>query len=189
MLERPPNLDEGNLGPEQKRIFETIRSGPRGGVQGPLRVWLQSPALAEPAQSLGAFCRFGTSLPPRLSELAIITVGADWRAGFEWHAHAPIAERAGISPAAIEAIRNRTDPGFTREDERAVHAFARELLEARRVSGGTYAALVEQIGLQACVELVGILGYYTLVCMTINAFGVAVPDGAHEPFADPPASR
>ena len=70
---RPPVLDEASLTAAQRKVFDAIRSDPRGVVEGPLRVWLHSPALAEPAQRLGAFCRYGTRLPARLSELAIIT--------------------------------------------------------------------------------------------------------------------
>ena len=33
------------------------------------------------------------------------------------------------------------------------------------------------------VELAGILGYYALISITINAFEVPVPEGAAEPFA------
>jgi len=179
---RPPVLDEGSLTTAQQEVFDAIRSGPRGLVEGPLRVWLHSPALAEPAQRLGAFCRYGTRLPARLSELAIITVGAHWRSGFEWHVHAPIAERAGIAAEAIETIRTGGAPTLTQPDERAVYDFCRELLETRQVSDPAYEMAVRRIGLEAVVELVGLLGYYTLISMTINAFRVPVPQGAREPF-------
>jgi 4-carboxymuconolactone decarboxylase len=182
-MPRPLTLDETRLTPEQRPIYEAILSGPRGVVEGPLRVWLQSPGLADKAQALGAFCRYGTSLPPRLSELAIITVGAHWRSGFEWHVHAPIAEKAGVAPAVVEAIRTGAAPPLEREDEAAVHAFCRELLEHKRVGDDAYARTEAVLGSVGTVELVGILGYYTLICMTINAFHVPVPDGAPEPFA------
>jgi 4-carboxymuconolactone decarboxylase len=181
---RPPILDEAALSAEQQAIFDRIRSGPRGLVEGPLRVWLQSPGLAEPAQALGAYCRYGTSLPPRLSELAILLVGAYWRSGFEWHVHAPIAERAGLSPSIIESIKNGATPAFTAPDERALHGFVSELLQTKQVSDRAYARAVAQFGLPTVVELVGVLGYYTLISMTINAFRVPVPEGETEPFAD-----
>lgn len=180
---RPLTLDETALTPEQRRIHDAIASGPRGKVEGPLRVWLQSPGLADKAQALGAFCRYGTSLPPRLSELAIITTGAFWRSGFEWAAHAPLAEAAGIDPTAIEAIRRGETPVFAREDEAAVHAFSRMLHCERRVDDATYARAIAVLGLQGTVDLVGILGYYTLISMTINAFEVPLPEGAADPFA------
>lgn len=180
---RPVNLDETALTPEQQRIHDAILSGPRGVVEGPLRVWLQSPGLADKAQALGAFCRYGTGLPARLSELAIITTGAFWKAGFEWAVHAPIAASAGIPDHAIEAIRSGKPPQFDREDEAAVHAFSHMLHSQRRVDDATYARAVASLGVQGVVELVGILGYYSLISMTINAFEVPLPEGADDPFA------
>jgi 4-carboxymuconolactone decarboxylase len=181
-MSRPPELDETQLSPEQQSIFDAIRSGPRGVVEGPLRVWLQSAALAEPAQKLGAFCRYGTKLPSRLSELAIITVGAHWRSGFEWHVHAPIAAAAGIDAEAIAVIKAGQKPKLTQQDEIVIYDFTRELLTTHHVSNVTYELAIGLFGLEATVELVGVLGYYTLICMTINAFHVPVPPGSAEPF-------
>jgi 4-carboxymuconolactone decarboxylase len=182
-MSRIPELDVERLDPEQRRVHDRILWGPRGAVQGPLRVWLQSAEMADRAQALGEFCRFGTSLPPRLSELAILVTGAFWRAPFEWHAHAPLAVKAGLDPAAIDAIKIGQKPQFAREDEAAVYAFASELTHGRRVSDPTYRRTVELLGTKAVVELVGVLGYYTLISMTIVAFEVPLPPGAPEPFA------
>jgi 4-carboxymuconolactone decarboxylase len=183
---RLPHLDLTALSPAQQRVYDAITAGPRGRVQGPLKVWLQSPELADKAQALGAFCRFGTLLPARLSELAILVMGAHWQAGFEWAAHAPIALKAGLDAAAIEAIRKGETPVLADAPGRVVHAFASELLSRRRVSDQTYAQAVAVLGQQTVVELVGILGYYTLISMTIVAFDVPLPDGAADPFADQP---
>ena len=185
-MPRTPELDTSNLSPEQQRVFDAISSGPRGRVQGPLKIWLQSAELADKAQALGAYCRYGTSLPARLSELAILVTGAHWQAGFEWWAHAPIAAKAGVDAAAIEAIRKGETPSLTLADEKAVYAFAHELVSKRRVSDPVYAAAVKALGQKAVVELVGILGYYTLISMTIVAFDVALPEGAADPFAGQP---
>ena len=105
-MARTPELVYAELDADQRRVYDAIVAGPRGQVQGPLKVWLQSAALADRAQALGAFCRFGTSLPPRLSELAIITMGAHWRAGFEWFAHAPLAIKAGLSPEIVADLED-----------------------------------------------------------------------------------
>lgn len=181
---RPPLLDETSLSPAQRRVFDAIRSGPRGVVQGPLRVWLQSADLADKAQALGAFCRYGTSLPPRLSELAILVTGAFWKAGFEWAVHAPIAVRSGLSEEVVEAIRTGKRPDFAEEDEAVVYDFSRELHENHRVGDVTYRRACTALSPKAVVELVGLLGYYTLISMTINAFNVPLPEGTAEPFAE-----
>lgn len=181
-MPRLPDIDPATLDKEGKRVYDAIVAGPRGIVQGPLRVWLNSPTLADRAQALGAFCRYGTSLEPRLSELAILVTGAFWRAGFEWHVHAPIAADTGLSAGVIEEIRRGATPDFSRDDERCVYSFAHELWSMHRVSAETYLEAEKVLGRRALVDLVGILGYYGLISMTICAFEVPLPEGAAEPF-------
>ncbi len=182
MQPRVPTLAPEAMNPQQRAAYEAILAGPRKIVEGPLAVWLQSAELAERAQALGAFCRFGTSLPPALSELAILVTGAYWRAGFEWHVHAPIAQAAGVSAAAIAAIKAGEPVCFADAAAQAVYDLARELWETRAVSDPVYQRAVAALGVAGTVELVGILGYYGLISMTIKAFHVPVPPGAEEPF-------
>lgn len=179
---RLSDLDDATLTPEQRDIHDRIKAGPRGVVVGPLRVWLRSPPLAERAQELGAFCRYRTSLPPRLSELAILVTGAYWRSGFEFATHAPIGLASGLSPALVEAVRRGERPEGMTEEESAVHDAALELHRDKAVSAATYRRAEAVLGQVGMVELVGILGYYTLICMTINAFEVPLPEGATDPF-------
>ena len=183
-MSRLPDLAYDRFSPEQRKVHDAIVAGPRGRVEGPLKVWLMSPELAHRAQELGAFCRYGTSLPQRLSELDILITGAFWKAGFEWHVHAPIGIEAGLDRNAVEAIRAGNKPAFQRADEAAVYDFTRELLQSRRISEATYQRAAAELGTLGVVELVGILGYYGLISMTITAFELPVPDGARDPFSD-----
>ncbi len=80
--------------------------------------------------------RFGTSLERRLTEVAIITVGARWKAEFEWWAHARMARRHGVADAVIDAIGRGEDPPFQADDERTVYAAARELGRGRAARPG-----------------------------------------------------
>jgi 4-carboxymuconolactone decarboxylase len=175
-------LKPDELSDEQRRVHAAIERGPRGMVAGPLMVLLHSPKLAETAQALGAYCRYYSQLEPRLSELAILTVGAYWKAGYEWTAHAPLAQKAGISAEALEAIRGGAKPVFTKPDEVAVYEFASELLLNHSVSPSTFAQVEGILGVSGVVDLTGILGYYTLMSMLIRAFKIPVPEGEHDPF-------
>ena len=70
-------------------------------------------------------------------------------------------------------------PDDTFEDDTdglAVFQFARELLENHSVSDATYAQLRNRFGDRGCVDLVGIVGYYTLVAMTLNTFQISAPE-------------
>jgi 4-carboxymuconolactone decarboxylase len=181
-MSRLPDLDPAKFSPEQKKVHDAVLAGPRGRVVGPIKVWLANAGLAEHAQALGAYCRFNSSLPPRLSELAICTTGAFWKANYEWFAHAPLAIKAGIDPAAIEAIRTGGTPTFTKADEQAIYDFARELLTTRRVSPATFERAKKELGETSVIDLVGIIGYYGLVSVTLNAFELPLPDGEKLPF-------
>lgn len=171
-MARIPDLDVNTLTPDQSRVYKAIASGPRGGVQGPLAVWLHRPELADKAQQLGRYCRYDSSLPPRLSELAILVTARIWDAAFEWDAHEPPAREAGLGDAVITALANDETPAFTQTDESVVYRFARELNLKRNVSDSLYAEAEETLGCDALVDLVGVLGYYSLISMTINAFKV-----------------
>jgi 4-carboxymuconolactone decarboxylase len=179
---RIADIDPARLTPEQKRVHDMVVAGPRGRIAGPLTVWLTSPPLAERAQELGAFCRYHSSLPPRLSELAILTAGAFWRSGYEWYAHSRIGVERGLDPAKLEVMRTGGTPAFEKEDEAAIYAFSNELLRTRRVSQATYERTVNLFGERGAVDLVGILGYYSLICLTINAFEVKPPAPEPDPM-------
>ena len=62
-----------------------------------------------------------------------------------------------------------------------VYTVSREMHENRRLSDETYAKAEAALGQQPLVDLIGILGYYTLISMTLNAFNVPTPDGS-KPF-------
>ena len=181
-MARLPELDPTKFSPEQKKVHEAILAGPRGKVVGPLKVWLNNPGLAEHAQALGAYCRFGSSLPPRLSELAICITGSFWKANYEWFAHAPLAMKAGIDAAAIEAIRTGAKPTFTKADEQAIYDFVSEMVATKRVSNATFERAKKELGETGVIDLVGIVGYYSLVSVTLNAFELPLPDGEKVPF-------
>lgn len=177
-MQRIADLELDQMTTAQRTVHDAIASGPRKGVRGPLAVWLHRPELAQHAQALGRYCRYETSLPPRLSELAILVTGRVWGSEYEWYVHKPIAIAAGISPQIVEAIRTHATPVFADRAEAAVYAFVSALHRERVVSDAVYAEAVAQLGEAGVVDLVGLAGYYTLISMTINAFQVALPDGA-----------
>ncbi len=171
-------LDLANLTPEQKEVADAIMSGPRGGLRGPFEAWLRSPVLADRAQKVGEYCRFNTSLPKHLSEFAIILTGKHWKAQYEFFAHARMAIEAGLPIETVEAVRTGATPTLRDAAERTVYAFVTEYFATNRVSDATYQqALATLGGERGVVDLIGIVGYYGLVSMTLNVFDVALPAG------------
>lgn len=165
-------LDRDNLSNEQQPVYDAIRSGPRGEVVGPLAVWLNRPLLADKAQQLGQYCRYDSSLPPRLSELAILVTARVWDATFEWQSHEPPAREAGLDHAIIEALRHDEEPVFENPDEAVVYEVSQVLNRERGISQELYDRAEGLLGKDGLVDLIGVLGYYALISMTIKAFDV-----------------
>ncbi len=177
---RLPSADE--LSPEQRRVHDGIVAGPRGTVIGPLRAVIHNPALAERWSALGEILRFGTSLPKRLNELAIIVTGRRWTSQIEWWVHARAAAAAGLPEAAIEAIRIGEAPSFEDADDVLVYEFVRQLQLNGQVPMPTYDAVVARWGAVGAVELTAVVGYYTMVSMTLNAHEIPLPEGVAVPL-------
>lgn len=146
-------------------------------------MWLNRPELADRAQSLGRYCRYDTLLPQRLSELAIVTLARIWGSEYEWYVHKKFAIEAGISAEAIETIRSGGVPAFEREDEAIVHAFVVAAQVEREVGDELYARAVAALGSDGVIDLVAILGYYTLISLSINIFKVSPPPGVPREFS------
>jgi 4-carboxymuconolactone decarboxylase len=184
---RLPAIAEEKLTPAQRALVDSIRSGPRGQstqIRGPFAVFLHSPEYGQRAQELGGYCRLKTRVPPRLSEFAILVTARLWRAQYEWFAHVPHAERAGVAPQTIKALRAGRLPKSLPKDERAVYDFIKELYRRKRVGDKTYARLHALLGDDGMVELVGILGYYVLIAMSLNVFRMGPPEGEPLPFPE-----
>lgn len=173
----------------QQAVLDRILSGPRGRIQGPLRAALYNADLADKWQALGALLRYGTSLPPRLSEIAILVTGRACNSPFEWYAHRIEAEKTGIEPAIIDALLSQAQPPSLSEDETAVWRYAAELNERKSVSDATYQAALQCIGAKGVVELTALVGYYTMVAMTLNCHEIPLPDGVAPAFPLPQHER
>jgi 4-carboxymuconolactone decarboxylase len=183
-MSRYRDITVSEMNPAQKRVHDQIVAGKRGRFGGPFQLLIRAPEICEYASKLGEHLRWGTSLPDRLSELAIITTARFWRAQYEWYAHAPLAEKAGVPAAAIEAIRTGGTPVFTAKDEALVYRICSELFRTQRLSEGSFNEAVTAFGEQGLVEIIAIIGYYTLIGNTLNAFQVALPEGEAVPFPE-----
>jgi len=169
---------------DQRSVAEAIMAGPRGGVRGPFDPWLRSPVLADRAQKLGEFCRYHSSLPPHLSELAIIITGKHWSSQYEFWAHARMAREAGLPEETIEAIRTGAQPTFRDDHERVIYDMVTEYFKTKRLSDATYERAISILGERGLVDVIGIVGYYGLVSMTLNVFDIDLPEGVEAPLAE-----
>lgn len=184
-MPRIPLFPHDRMDAAQQAVLDKILSGPRGRIQGPLRAALHNPELADKWQALGALLRYGTSLSPRLSEIAILVTGRACNSPFEWYAHRIEAEKAGIETAMLEALLAQQEPPGMAQDDAIVWRYAVELNAHKSVSGATYQAAVARFGVRAVVELTALVGYYTMVAMTLNCHEIPLPEGVAPAFALP----
>ena len=176
-------LTPETMTPEQKEVADRIMAGPRKGMRGPFSALLRSPELADAAQKLGEYARFKTSIPPRLNELAILLTARHWTAQYEWYAHHRLAMQAGLSPDIAAAIAEGKRPASMGPDETIVYNFGHELIETGQVSDASYKAVVDKFGERGAVDLIGVMGYYSLVSMVLNVDRVPIPEGGKLPLA------
>lgn len=175
---RVPLLTPDQMSPQQKALYDAVVSGPRGEMIGPLRAAIHSPELAVRWSKLGEFLRFDTCLPKRLNELAIIVAGRRWSAQVEWWVHARVGIEAGLPVAAIDAIHELRSPAFDEAADLEVYEFARLVQQEGRVPSAVYDAIVTRWDIRGVVELTAVIGYYTMVAMTLNVHQLPVPDGS-----------
>lgn len=183
-MSRYREISAAEMTPAQNRVHDQIIAGKRGRFGGPFAVLIRSPEICEYAAKLGEHLRWGTSLPARLSELAIIITARFWRAQYEWYAHAPLAVKAGVPAAAVEAIRTGATPQFAATDETLVHKLCSEIFRTQRLSDASFDEAVTAFGEPGVVELVALIGYYTLIGNTLNVFQVPLPAGQTPPFPE-----
>ena len=181
---RLPNLRKADLDEEHLQVWEqvcrvrgaeTVNEG--GGLVGPFNSFVHAPNVGSRLLELGNALHARTTLPMRTTELVILTVGAHWRAEFEWWAHARRALESGVPDVVVEAIGAGATPDFEDDADRVIHALARQLVDRGRIEEDTYEAVRGVVGDRGMVELVSLCGYYTLISFLLNGFDVQLPLG------------
>jgi 4-carboxymuconolactone decarboxylase len=175
---KPLKWDEMN--PAQKTMMEHLANGPRRGAGGPFNVLLRSPEMGDLVQEFGAKMRFGSSLPPKLNEMAIIIVGRHWTSHYEWNAHRNAAAQAGLNEAIIQSIAQGKRPASMDADETIIYNFATELLNTKQVGDANFKAVKDKFGERGVVDLIGVMGYYQLVSMLLNVDRYPLPAGVKQ---------
>jgi 4-carboxymuconolactone decarboxylase len=183
--QRMPELQPGQMTPDQKAMYDAIIAGPRHSIEGPFNAWLRSPELGNRLQRVGEYLRFNTSIPHNLNEFAILITAVEWKAGFEWYAHYPLAIKAGLEPAVAEELRQGRRPANMSADETLIYDFSTQLQRQKQVSNAAYDSMVKRFGEQGVTDLTALIGYYNLVSMTLNMAEVQPPAGSKS--LEPPA--
>jgi 4-carboxymuconolactone decarboxylase len=171
----PLKADE--LSPAQKAWADMIAPPPRNAkvVNPPYRAYVRNPELAPKLSALSDYLRWNTSLPPRLSEFAILIAARLWTVQYEWYAHYPLALKGGLDPKVLSDIAAGKRPEGMRDDEAALYDLATALYRDKKVSDPVYKAALDKFGERGIMDVIGILGYYDLVSMTLITMQAGAP--------------
>jgi 4-carboxymuconolactone decarboxylase len=162
--------------PQHQAAVESIIKS-RGAIAGPFTMFLHSPEIAERVAHLGAYVRFEGSLDMRVRVLAAMTVAREFEALYVWGAQTGGARKLKVAEETITAIRENHSRGVPAEDAQIID-FTRALLRKHRVDDATAQAMRARFGDDQFIQLTGAIGYYTLLCMTVNACELEAGQGA-----------
>ena len=179
---RFPQLTMDQLDAKQKPLGEQVMKVSSVGLGGPYNPMMRSPVLGQLEFDLLRYLRWETSVPTKLNEFAIIIIGRQWRSQVEWAAHAPLAQKAGLSPEIIAELKQSKRPSNMAEDEAVVYDFVTELTTTHEVSDETYARAKKVFNDQQIVDLTAVAGNYVMVAMILAMSEDTVPAGREPPF-------
>lgn len=177
-------LKAEELTPPQKAWADMIAAPPRNAkfTAPPYRAYIRNPDLAPKLSALSEYLRWNTSLSPRLSELAILITAREWTAQYEWFAHYPLALKGGLDPKVAEAIAQGKRPDSMKNDEAALYDLATALYRDRKVTDAVYKAALDKFGERGIMDIIGIIGYYDLVSMTLITMQAGPPNDSVKPL-------
>ena len=178
----PTFTESSDFTPVQRRVVDAIL-GKRGGrIPGPYRVSLHCPEITEVWHPLGEMLRLKSSFPLRLSEFVILLAARGMDCDYVFNAHMGIATKNGLPQPVVDAMAKNARPLFANADEEAVYDYCTELTEKKFVSDRSYKRALDLFGAPGVVELTALLGYYTMVAMTVIAHEMPLPAGATPPL-------
>jgi alkylhydroperoxidase family enzyme len=142
-----------------------------------MAVLARQPELLSPFLGWAASLALNGVLPHREHELLALRVA--WRCGshFEWAEHVEYARAAGVTDDEIAAVAVQDVTAWNNGDAALLRA-ADELITTQDVSDATWAALTAQHDAAALVEILFVVGQYTMLSMVANAAGIEAPDGS-----------
>lgn len=199
MTGRLPGLRPAELDPAQRALYDDMvanevpwaeTGGARaiaadGSLLGPFNPLLFNPAIGAAMLGLFRADAGNTSLPSRVHEIVILTVGAAWRAAYELYAHRAIGKARGLPGAMIEAIAAGKRPEFGDRAEASAYDFTWQLTHNHAVDNATYLRAAREFGQAGLLDMVVLIGLYLTVCAIVNAFEVPVPVGTEPEWSTP----
>ncbi len=184
--DRMPPIPEAQLTDAQRAAVADISSGLRGEIRGPYWPILRSPGFLMSVQRVGEYTRYHCPLDRRINEMATMMGARVWTQQYAWNAHYGKAIKAGIKPSTLDAIAEGRRPTEMAKDEAVLYDFITEVLANKSASDATYEKTVAQFGESGVIDILGIVGYYSMLGMIMNVARTAFTDGRPLPLIPTP---
>jgi 4-carboxymuconolactone decarboxylase len=184
--DRMPPIPDDQLTDAQRAAIADISSGLRGEIRGPYWPILRSPGFLTSLHRVGEYTRYHCPLDRRINEMATMMGARAWTQQYAWNAHYGKAIKAGIKPSTLDALAEGRRPTDMADDEAVLYDFVTEVLANKSASDATYARTVAQFGESGLIDILGIVGYYSMLAMFMNVARTAFTDGRPLPLAPTP---
>ena len=176
-MSRLSAINRDALAPDDQAVWDRI-AAVRAGVRGPFGVLMHVPALADRVAALEDYFRFNAALPAVDRELVIMATAREMGARYPWARHEARGREVGTRTEAIEAVRLNGALEQLTARERLLVEIVRTLLRTRALPGALYTRALAELGRQQLIETVALAGHYSLIGLTVNAFGVEPPENS-----------
>jgi 4-carboxymuconolactone decarboxylase len=176
--DRLPAIPVDQYSAEQKQAvaqYEGVRKAP---IFGPFEVMLYSPAMMTNAREVGDYMKVGSAIPRNLAELVVLYVAKEWSQDYVWYQHVPLALKAGLAQAHVDALGDGRKPTNMNADEEAVYAFVDELVRNHQVADPTFDRINQRFGSKGVVDLTSLTSFYVHLSMQLNVAKFKLPPGA-----------
>ncbi|OBG92648.1 4-carboxymuconolactone decarboxylase [Mycobacterium sp. E3251] len=184
---RLPLLPPPSLSPEQKRLYDDMAAviernfdglvarREDGALIGPFNGWLHFPQFGKPAWAFNKALWEHRVLPAAVHQLVILVTAARFGARYEIYGHEHFARQAGLAERKIATIAAGERPHDLDDDEGAAYDMAAALNRGAPLPETTYQAARQAFGAEGVAEIVFLVGCFSMVGITLNAFDASVP--------------
>ena len=166
-----PIVDRDDVAPEHRALFAEL-AALRGRISGPSTIVLWSPGLARPWNEISEYLHRQSIVEPPHAELAVSATAREKDCAYIWNAHVPLARKAGVPAATLDAVRERRPVTGLSGAEASVVLFVRQLIQNNRVESDVFDQLLEAHGPRWLVELTVWVGRYQALAGILNGFEV-----------------
>jgi len=158
--------------PELIPLADRVKRERGGKVLNIFKMLMHSPPALNGFLDFFTAVRQRFSLDARYRELAIIQVALIAKAWYEVAQHAPLAIKAGLTEAQVEALKRGEVHDSLTPTDRAVIAYASEMTRAVQVSDTVFAGVRAHFDDRTLVELTLTIAGYNLVSRLLEALQI-----------------